>query len=296
MLRDLRRHFPHQAEQLEGIARGAGLPVDAIWRAMRTALADAAPGPTLGLARAGAPLLARPLPAGALLRRTRPEGRFSTLELALAPLTTPLLGVNEAGLAVTCDPGPAEPGSCAAPGALLARDCLERFADAETALAWCLARPAAGRVALLLADARGAVVGVAIARGGRRVLRQRGGLLLGGESQRAAAELAKRFDDVSFEPDAASQQLAAAFAPEARAFAWADPIGRRLLRPPSQTGRRLLRPPSQTGRRLLRPPSQTGRRLLRPPSQTGRRPLCPPDQTGRRPLCPPDPSADWIDL
>jgi len=230
-LRDLRRHFPHQAEQLEGIARGAGLPMDAVGRAMLTALDGAACGASLAVVRADAARVVRPVPASALLRRTRPDGRFRTLELSGSLLTTPLLGVNEAGLAVACDPGPRAPGVCAAPGALLARDCLERFADVEAALAWCLERPAAGRAAILLADARGAAAGVALAAGERRVLRQTGGLLLGSEDARVAAELAKSFGGSTVEPAAAASSLTAVFGPDVPPFAWADPAGRRLRTP-----------------------------------------------------------------
>lgn len=231
-LRDVRRHFPHQAEQLEGIARGAGLPLGRIGRAMLSALAGPSHGASLALTRSGAPLVARPILPGALLRRTRPEGRFRTLELTLAPLTTALLGVNEMGLALACDSGPLQTGgeACAAPAALLARDCLERFAAVEAALEWCVRRPAAQRAAILVADASGAVAGVEIAGGARRVLRPENGVLLPKGVGRSGAGLSA-LGHSSLDAPAVSDGLAAAFGPDVPPFALADPVGRRIRVP-----------------------------------------------------------------
>jgi len=216
-LRDVRRHFPHQAEQLEGIARGAGLPLRRIGRVMLDVLNGAARGPALALARGGAPLVARACPDAALLRRSRPEGRFRSIELTLAPLTTALLGVNEMGLALACTAGPLESGRCAAPAALLARDCLERFAEVEAALEWCTHRPAARCAAILMADAQGSVAGVQIAHGARRTLRPEGALLRVREASRVETQPLESLGATGLD------------APDA--FAWADPVGRRIRTP-----------------------------------------------------------------
>jgi len=151
-LGDLRRHFPHQAEQLEGIARGAGIRLAALASQWLMALRE--PASALAAVCAGRVRLYAPLPSDAILRRCHSEGRFETTEFSRPAFTAPLLGVNEAGLAV------AVLGHCAdearfAPGALLARDCLERFEVVEAALAWCQVRPAAPGHALLFSDAAG---------------------------------------------------------------------------------------------------------------------------------------------
>jgi hypothetical protein len=227
-LRDVRRHFPHQAEQLEGIARGAGLSLRRVGQAMLDALNGPARGSALAWAREGAPLLARSFPAAALLRRARPEGRLRSIELTLPPLTTALLGVNEEGLALACSPGPLEPGTCAAPAALLARDCLERFAEVEAALEWCAHRPAARFATILMADARGGLAGAQHARGARRTLRPEGGVLRVREAERVDA---KPLESLGATQRDALDPIAAMLAPEGPAFAWADPVGRRIRTP-----------------------------------------------------------------
>jgi hypothetical protein len=230
VLRDVRRHFPHQAEQLEGIARGAGLPLRRIGRVMLDALNGAARGPALALGRGDAPLVARICPDAALLRRSRPEGRFRSIELTLAPLSTALLGVNERGLALACVTGPLEPGMCAAPAALLVRDCLERFAEVETALEWCTHRPAARCAAILMTDAHGRIAGVQIAHGARRTLRPEGGLLRVCEASHVETQPLETLGAGGLD---APDGIAAAFGPEAAAFAWADPAGRCIRTPGS---------------------------------------------------------------
>ncbi|HEY5658489.1 MAG TPA: hypothetical protein VIY27_11945 [Myxococcota bacterium] len=230
-LRDVRRHFPHQAEQLEGIARGAGLGPARIGRAMLEVLEGASRGPALASARPDAPLVARAAPSGALLRRTRPEGRFRSIELTLAALTTALLGVNDRGLALACDAGPPQPGSCAAPAALLVRDCLERFADVEPALEWCMQRPAAPGAAILMADGLGRVAGVQIAQGERRVLRSGAGLLRVIDGSRVEALALDALGAAAPDSSSSPQALAAALGPGTPALAWADPVGRRIRLP-----------------------------------------------------------------
>lgn len=152
LLGDLRRHFPHQAEQLEGIARGAGIGLRALASQWLRGLRE--PARAIAVVCRGSARLYAALPSDAILRHILSDGRFATAEFSRPPFTGPLLGINEAGLAVAVS-GRCAPETRTAPGALLARDCLERFEAVEAALAWCQVRPAAAGHTLLFADASG---------------------------------------------------------------------------------------------------------------------------------------------
>lgn len=222
-LRDVRRHFPHQAEWLEGAARGAGLPLAALVRAACDALAAPA-GVLIAVSGAAETLLARTAASDAEVRRVAPEGRLCSLEVARPLLPAPELGVNEAGLAVAASSGTAPDPRCAAPAALLARDCLERFESVTSALAWCLGRPAAPGAALLLADASGEVAGVELEAGGRRVRRPEGGVLVLGADAVRSARIAKQLGQRAVE----LRDLEEALGGDPGACAGADPVRRRL--------------------------------------------------------------------
>jgi len=191
LARDLARHFPRQAEAIDGMARMARVPrawlVERLARELPEASAGAAlaAGPELA---AGAALAARTTAAGLILRRSAPEGGFRSLELTTPWLTGSLAGVSEAGLAVAVvrDPRGAASTACTAPAILLAQDCLHRFESLEGALDWCLGRPASGPATLVLADADGEVAGVSISRETRSVLRPADGMILAGGSPDAA--------------------------------------------------------------------------------------------------------------
>ena len=134
--------------------------------------------------------------------------------------------MNEAGLAVVAAPGSGAPGACAAPAALLAQDCLQRFAKVESALDWCCGRPAGHAAALLFADSRGELAGVEIRAGSRRVLRPEGALLAWADTGAAGDELAKALREAAPATPAA---LARVLAPAASGgFAALDPSARRL--------------------------------------------------------------------
>jgi len=185
--RELARHFPRQAETLAGVAAAAGVPAGFL-----AACLDAELAPEIALAREGArALVLRPIAGAWILRRSRPEGGFASVEVARPWHAHALLGVNESGLAVAVavPEGARAAGLASAP---LVTDCLQRFAALEAALEWCLARPAGREAAILLADARGEVAAVEIAAGGRRVLRPTDGWLAAGGSAAGRAELAKR--------------------------------------------------------------------------------------------------------
>lgn len=209
--RDLRRYFPHQHEWLEGVARGAGVPDRALLRAAIAALARGADALLVGAEGAddGGSVLWRTESPGAVLRRVRPEGRFVSIELASPLLACPWIGLNEAGLAVAVTGG-SQPGRCRAHAALLARDCLERFEAVESALVWCLSRPAAPGASILLADAMGEIAGVELHASGRHVRRPEGGVLVLGDpraakvrktlSGGATADLERALEEVLGEP------------------------------------------------------------------------------------------------
>lgn len=188
--RDLARHFPHLSESLAGLAVGARVPQAFVAREIAAELARGS-APTAALAGENA-LLVRALEDPRVVRRSRPEGLFASLELTRPWLPSLLLGVNERGLAVAVAESGAAGEGCAAPAALLAQDCLERFEALDAALDWCAGRPAGGRATILLGDAAGEVAGIEIAGAERRVLRPADGLLA---RDAAGAELAKSLRD-----------------------------------------------------------------------------------------------------
>ena len=172
-MRDVRRHFPHQSETLEGIARGAQVP--RVWL-VRELLAHASRGGGAAIAVSGevtprGVLMVRSLAESAVVRRSRPEGGFVSLEMTLPWMSSALAGINEAGLAVVALGSTFEGGASSAPAVLMTQDCLRRLDSVDAALEWCRGRPAAGRATLLLGDASGEIAAVEIAGGTRRVLR-----------------------------------------------------------------------------------------------------------------------------
>jgi len=175
--RDLRRHFPQLAERLEGIARGARVRERLLLGALRDELGYAGEQPPTHAAAlwgfaanwtgAGATLA---WAAGAgkapwLLRQSRPENGFASLEIVTPWLPGGVAGVNAAGLALACSTLEAVPPSqgFAAPAFLLVQECLQRFESVEGAEQWCLHRPAGGRATVLIADAAGGLAGVEVA-------------------------------------------------------------------------------------------------------------------------------------
>ena len=217
LLGDLRRHFPHQAEQLEGIARGAGIGLGALSSQWLRALRE--PASALAAVCEGRTRLYAALPIDAIQRHILSDGRFATAEFSRPSFTAPLLGVNEAGLAVAVS-GRCAPQARVAPGALLARDCLERFEAVEAALAWCQVRPASAGHALLFADAAGGLA--AVDRRGDVVERvaPRAGLICLGGSPEASAALRAASDTGE---SALHAELGALWG---GSFALADPVAR----------------------------------------------------------------------
>jgi hypothetical protein len=192
LLRDLRRHFPHQSESLAGVAVGARVPRG--WLVQELARELAGGEVALSIAMAidhGRALLARGLGGEWVARRSRPEGLFASIEVTRPCLTAALAGVNERGLAVAAMATRGATDSCEAPAWLLAQDCLERFEATPAALEWCLGRPGGGRATVWLADAWGELAGVEFAGAERRALRPSEGLSVSGGRAGREEELAK---------------------------------------------------------------------------------------------------------
>ncbi len=233
--RDARRHFPHQAELLAGIASGSRLPLAWVEQAQARALVGGVPRLAHAAAaraartggRATAGFLALRVTPEAVVRRSRPEGRFASVEVTLPWLSAPLAGVNEAGLAVACFPGAGPLGSCRAPAPLLALDCLQRFDQIEAALDWCVVRPAGGRATLFFGDARGEVAGIEVVGEERRVLRPADGLLVVSRGRGSESEIAKSLREDA-PRDLAGLERALGGGGRAGALAVADPADRRV--------------------------------------------------------------------
>lgn len=202
--RDLRRYFPQQAEELEGMARGAAVPWTWLVARLVTEGRGAVAAKTFGLAAAAGSasetsVLARLIPPGAVVRRCRPEGGFRSVEVTQPWRTAPLAGVNEAGLSLVVIPG-AGSGSdalCAAPAVLIAQDCLQRFDALDGAIDWCVARPGGGEASFLLADAGGEVARVAFDGARRSVSRPADGLILHLDRPDREGDIAKALRDAS---------------------------------------------------------------------------------------------------
>jgi hypothetical protein len=184
--RETIRHFAHLTERMDGLARGAGVPVDSVLSLHGRVCAldglDVETQPAVALSAVGlqdspGATLARSLPgAGSpgstlVVRRSRPAVGFESLEVTLPWLVSSLAGVNEAGLTacfVPVERAAAAPAAAAPPPVLLVQECLQRFESVEAALDWCAHRPVDGWATVLLADANGARARVDFAGAERR--------------------------------------------------------------------------------------------------------------------------------
>jgi len=205
LVRDLTRHFPQHSEVIEGLAHGAALPTAWFAEELARNLAVVRPTPvgySVGAVfdasqSAAGSTVARSLAFDPLVRHSRPEGGFASVELTLPWSSAALAGVNDGGLAAASVSltGSFASGSCAAPAPLLVQDCLARFDSVGGALDWCIGRPAGGRAVILLADASGVAVAVDIDGDARREAPLKDGLVVAGgrdeiaEALRAAAPL-----------------------------------------------------------------------------------------------------------
>ncbi|MBB84272.1 MAG: hypothetical protein CL931_10730 [Deltaproteobacteria bacterium] len=200
--REMFRHFAHLAERLEGVAKSADLPLDTVLELHLRIREGGERGGLLArraVVRASAEegsasgkcwCLERTLPvaaegeAGWVLRESRPQVGYRSVEVTLPWLVSSVAGVNEAGLAVVAAPllwgAPGREGNPTS--LLLVQECLQRFPDLEGALDWCRKRPVEGEQSLVLADANGDLATVAFSGRDCRVLPGDGELQLeGGE-------------------------------------------------------------------------------------------------------------------
>ncbi len=165
--REMIRHFTHLAERADGLARGADVPLDSLLRLLERPETDKVPtlGASIGNFQGthGAGLLQTLPGLHSLVRRSRPEVGFASVEVSAAWHVSALAGINEAGLAISWVPASPEPGSPAPvqdvrssplpPAGLLVQDCLQRFEDVEAAIGWSMNSPAAGEASILMAAA-----------------------------------------------------------------------------------------------------------------------------------------------
>jgi uncharacterized membrane protein len=175
---EIRRFYPQQAETIEALARASRVPVAWLIANLAGNRWITTPADALVLAAAAAVtdrggLLARALPGAAIVRRSRPESGFRSIELTQPWRVAPLAGVNEAGLAVACvsNFGAVAGARHLVPAALLAHDCLRRFDKLDSAIDWLLVRPGGGKSLLVLADLSGEIAGVSVDGDERRIFR-----------------------------------------------------------------------------------------------------------------------------
>jgi hypothetical protein len=200
--REFHRHFAHQAERLEGLARAAKVPADSVLelhlrireggavggllsrRACLRAHTSGDSDPEKRIILERTLPIAAPDESGWMLRESRPAVGFRSVEVGLPWLVPGVAGVNEAGLSVMGGPilwG--TPGRGGFPSSvLLVQECLQRFEDLEGALDWCRKRPVEGEQSVVLADASGSVATVISTGRTRRIQEGEGELYLeGGE-------------------------------------------------------------------------------------------------------------------
>jgi hypothetical protein len=207
-MRDLQRHFPQLAERLEGVGRGARVPVRVLLRALARELGAAStrePPATratalwgLAPARTGSGAMlawsARPSAGPWRVRQSRPENGLPSLEIVTPWLPGGVAGVNAAGLAIACTTleAPTAPQPFAAPAFLLVQECLQRFESVEGAGEWCTHRPAGGCATILFADAAGELLGVRVGDPERARLHPEDGILVSPETPVHRAEMAAK--------------------------------------------------------------------------------------------------------
>ena len=170
---------PEMAQRLEGIARGAGigLPAACLLNALEVFMSSVGNGrvPTgSGACSAvavrgrrsatGEPVLAHNFDYLSLvqpfyvLRESRPEGLWRSLDFTAAPLCGTVDGLNERGLAITNNYAyPVDAGPPAMPISMLAAGALAHCATVTEATEWITSRPRSGGGILMLADAAGDV-------------------------------------------------------------------------------------------------------------------------------------------
>jgi hypothetical protein len=240
LARDTWRYFPHLAERMTGLGRGARVGPSTLAALLSRTLEG---GDGIGLAASSAStgtgaLVGRSIRLGVenaspglWVRHSAPEYDFPSVEIGLAWRVPALIGVNAPGLAVTVSAEAADAASlegCGAPAALLAQDCLQRFDNVENAVEWVERRPAGGRFSILMADASGSAVGILVEGQKRTLLDDAGGAVIGLGSPTERSTLEKACQSGGGLDLAAVARALAAASPGAALRVVADPAGRRL--------------------------------------------------------------------
>lgn len=237
MGRELVRHYPHLSERIQGIARGAGAGVESLMalfvRAAEGRVQPALSDPAAAAARAGeAAVVCRPVAhdrgaTGWIVRRSRPEVGFASLELTLPWLATSVVGVNEPGLAAAIAPGAPATRAVAPSVLLLVQECLQRFHDVAGAVDWCRKRPASGAASLVLADASGRVAVVDVRGSVREVSQVDAGVVAAGGCEDRHAPLRKALETARSASDPAPELgPRVVVSPSERSLrTWLDPSG-----------------------------------------------------------------------
>lgn len=160
--REMIRHYTHLAERVDGLSRGADLPIDSVFPLQDVDTASAEGSLALvasGLeARPGSMLVRGLSGSDWVVRKSRPEVGFASVELTRPWSVSSVAGINQASLAVCLVPDamPSVSEVSERPSVqLLVQECLQRFVDVEAGIDWCSHRPAYGTASLLLADASG---------------------------------------------------------------------------------------------------------------------------------------------
>jgi hypothetical protein len=210
MGREIIRHYPHLSERIQGLARGADLSFEALMELfVRVASAGAqdrelsaevpvvvgSAGEPGGLVVARA-LIESGLPGSTwIVRRSRPEVGFASLEVALPWMASAVAGVNECGVAVAIASGEGASESTAVAGTgepaavLLVQECLQRFTDIHGCVDWCSKRPVSGRASIVVADASGSALALEIRGSERRVAPRESGVWPVGGSEASRSRL-----------------------------------------------------------------------------------------------------------
>ena len=160
--REMIRHYTHLAERVDGLSRGADLPVDSIYPLQGSGEAKEAQAVALFGARptgeTAASLIRGLSGPDWVVRKSRPEVGFASIELTQAWSVSSAAGINEASLAACMVPDGGSSqfeGDAYPPAQLLVQECLQRFQDIEAAIDWCSHRPSSGEASLLLVDGSG---------------------------------------------------------------------------------------------------------------------------------------------
>jgi len=202
--REMIRHYTHLAERVDGLARGADLPVDSIYPLQGTSAANGEQAMALfgsGLDGQTGEMLIRGLPdSDWVVRKSQPEVGFASIELTQAWSITSVAGINEASLAACMVPNrdsvESEEGRWP-PAGLLVQECLQRFQDVEAGIDWCSHRPSSGEASLLLADGTGGRALIRFEGEEVRVTRNPAGIYAVGSSEPLVGSLCESMENAS---------------------------------------------------------------------------------------------------